>query len=80
MLPILAEHAIDASKRTQIILTTHSPQLLDAFTDAQPNTTVVRWKNGQTQLINLEPDRLAKWLKEYSLGSLFKSGELEDLQ
>lgn len=30
MLPIVAEYAVDASSRTQVILTTHSPQLLDA--------------------------------------------------
>ena len=31
MLPIVAEHAVDAALRSQVILTTHSPQFLDAF-------------------------------------------------
>ena len=80
MLPIIAEYAADAAERSQVILTTHSPQLLDAFGNLNPATTVVRWRNGQTSLDRLEKELLSKWLKEYSLGTLFKSGELEDLE
>jgi len=78
MLPIVAEYAVDASDRTQVILTTHSPQLLDAFKDVVPKTTVVKWSEGETVLQNVEGEQLDRWLKEYSLGSLFRSGELEN--
>ena len=78
MLPIIAEYAVDASERTQVILTTHSPQLLDAFKDVMPKTTVVGWSEGKTILKNVEGKQLEKWLKEFSLGSLFRSGELEN--
>ena len=78
MLPIIAEYAVDASDRTQVILTTHSPQLLDAFKDVVPKTTVVKWDEGETVLQNVEGEQLDRWLKEYSLGSLFRSGELEN--
>ncbi|MDH3892611.1 MAG: AAA family ATPase [candidate division Zixibacteria bacterium] len=78
MLPIVAEYAVEASQRAQIILTTHSPQFLDAFGTTQPVTTVVRWDNGETRLRNFDDDKLAEWLKEYSLGSYFQSGELEE--
>ena len=77
MLPIVAEYATDAATRTQVIFTTHSPQFLDAFGDTRPSTTVVKWCDGQTVLETLEPELLENWLTEYSLGSLFKSGELE---
>lgn len=77
MLQIVAEYAVDASQRTQIILTTHSPQLLDAFRDTQPVTTIVKWENGETHLRNFDGKKLEEWLKEYSLGSYFQSGELE---
>ncbi|MBA3240510.1 MAG: AAA family ATPase [Acidobacteria bacterium] len=77
MLPIIAEYAVDATLRAQVILTTHSPQLLDAFTDKNPTTTVAKWQDGETVLQNLSGDDLAYWLKEYTLGTLFKSGELE---
>ncbi len=77
MLPIIAEYAVDASRRTQVIFTTHSPQLLDAFTGTQPTTTVAQWQNGETTLKVLQGDQLAYWLQEYSLGALFRSGGLE---
>jgi predicted ATPase len=78
MLPIIAEHAVDASQRVQVILATHSPQFLDAFGDTQPVTTVVKWSDGETQLRNFDSDKLSRWLKEYSLGRYFESGELEE--
>jgi predicted ATPase len=79
MLPIIAEYAVEASKKTQVILTTHSPQLLDAFTETRPQTTVVQREEGETQLRVLDETMLSEWLDEYSLGSLFRSGELEEL-
>ncbi len=78
MLPIVAEYAIDASDRTQVILTTHSPQFLDAFREVVPTTTIVKWAEGKTELKNVEGQQLARWLKAYSLGALFCSGELEN--
>ena len=77
MLPIVAEYAVCASEQTQVILTTHSPQLLDAFRDVVPTTTVVRWVEGKTSLQNVKGEQLKRWLQTYSLGALFCSGELE---
>jgi predicted ATPase len=79
MLPIVAEYAVDAAERVQVILTTHSPQFLDAFDDTTPTTTVTKWANGETVLKTLSGEKLDRWLKEYSLGSLYGSGELEDM-
>ncbi len=79
MLPVVAEYAVDAAQRSQVILTTHSPQFLDAFGTHAPTTTVAIWQEGQSVLKVLEEETLRKWLEEYSLGSLFKSGELEGL-
>ena len=78
-LPIVAEYAVDAAERAQVILTTHSPQFLDAFEDTKPAATVAKWVNGQTILKTLKGEKLERWLKEYSLGSLYRSGELEDM-
>lgn len=77
MLPIIAEYAVDASLRTQVVFTTHSPQLLDAFTETKPTTTITKWQDGETVLHNISGDDLEYWLQEYKLGALFKSGELE---
>ncbi|MCF8210294.1 MAG: AAA family ATPase [Rhodoferax sp.] len=79
MLPLIAEFAVEASKRAQIIFTTHSPQFLDAFTEDRPTTTVAKWVDGETTLHTLDDAQLDYWLKEYSLGSLFQSGELEQM-
>jgi predicted ATPase len=79
MLPIVAEYAVAAADTAQIILTTHSPQFLDAFTDTQPTITVALSEQGETRLKNLNGEALAYWLEKYSLGTLFSSGELEDL-
>jgi len=79
MLPIIAEYSVDTAERVQVIFTTHSPQFLDAFGDVPPLTTVARWANGETVLKTLKGEKLERWLKEYSLGALYRSGELEDM-
>jgi predicted ATPase len=79
MMGIVAECAMDAATRTQLVLTTHSPEFLDAFRDTQPTITVAELVNGATKLTVKAEDDLAYWLKEYTLGDLFRSGELESV-
>lgn len=79
MLPIIAELAMDASRKTQVILTTHSPELLDAFGEDPPTTTVAQWTNGETCFSTIEWEKLKLWLKKYRLGEMLRSGELEAL-
>jgi predicted ATPase len=79
MFSILAELAQDAAERTQVVFTTHSPEFLDAFTGAPPTTTVAERVDGETRLKNVDGEELQRWLREYSLGSLFSSGDLEAL-
>ncbi len=79
MLPIIAEFAVEAATRTQVIFTTHSDQFLSAFRDTRPTVTIARWENGETTLTTLNDSELEYWLKDYSLGKLFRSGELENL-
>lgn len=66
MLPIVAELALKASEVTQVILTTGTPALLDAFPEI-PTTTIVNWQKGETILKSLSGDALEDWLVEYSL-------------
>jgi predicted ATPase len=79
LLPIIAELAAEASERTQVILTTCSPQLLDAFTGEPPTITVSKWIAGETRLSVLDGEELSRWLGHYSLGAMLCSGELEEL-
>lgn len=80
MLPIVAEYARDASRRAQVILTTHSPEFLDAFGGEPPTTTVVERVEGQTTLRVIAGDELSYWLDKYTLGELYRSKELEAMR
>ena len=80
MLPIVAEYAVQASTRTQVILATHSPSFLDAFSEHVPTTTVVEWIDGRTKLSVRSGDELDYWLKDYTLGELYRSGQLEAVE
>ncbi len=76
MLPIIAEYAAGAAARSQVILTTHSPAFLDAFR-VVPTVTVVNWSEGRTKLQVRSGEELAYWLKQYTLGEIYRTGELE---
>jgi predicted ATPase len=77
MLSVVAELAVDAAERTQVVLTTHSPELLDAFGKELPTTTVARWVDGSTELAVLDAEELSRWLGDYRLGASFRTNELE---
>jgi predicted ATPase len=77
MLPIVAEYARDAARRSQLILATHSPDFLDAFGADPPTTTIVERHDGQTSLRVVSGEDLSYWMKQYTLGELFRSRELE---
>jgi predicted ATPase len=79
MFPIIAEFAVEAARKKQVIFTTHSSQFLDAFREEPPTTTVIECMNGETRLTVLDEDRLREWLKHYSLGDLYETGELEGM-
>lgn len=79
MLAVVADLARAASERAQVILTTHSSQLLDAFSDEPPTVTVTARTEGQTTLAIVDEEELRRWLAEYSLGALHRSGELEEM-
>lgn len=74
----LAELLKEASERTQIVLTTHSVELVNQFSD-QPESVVVcerSLQDGSTQLQRLEPDALSVWLQKYRLGEAWQAGAL----
>lgn len=76
VLPKLADHLLAASRRTQLIVTTHSDVLVDAMS-AQPEAVVVCEKqNGATSMTRLAGDELQGWLQKYRLGELWIRGEL----
>lgn len=80
MLPIVAEYARQAAIKSQVILTTHSPDFLDAFGSNPPTTTIVESNEGESVLRVVAGDELSYWLKKYSLGELYRSKELEAMK
>ena len=72
----IADLLVDASTRTQLVVTTHSEILVDALHD-RPETVVVCEKHdGQTTMERLDPSKMAVWLEKYRLGDLWTSGQL----
>ena len=76
LLPTLSDLLVQASERSQLIVTTHSDVLVDALTDKPESIVVCEKYAGQTSMGRLDKDELAKWLAEYSLGNLWTSGQL----
>jgi predicted ATPase len=69
----LASLVKQASVKTQVILSTQSPLLLDHF---QPEDVLVADRvNGSTQFTRLESEKLSGWLEDYSLGQLWEKNE-----
>ena len=76
ILPTLADLLVEASTRTQLIVTTHSSALVDAFSDDPESVCVCEKVDGSTVIRRLARERLEVWLKDYSLGHLWASGEI----
>ncbi len=76
ILPKVADLLVEASTRTQLIVTTHSDILVDAMTERPEVVLVCEKHEGQTQIKRLSSDDLAVWLEKYRLGELWTRGEL----
>lgn len=71
---MLASMVKAASEKTQVILSTQSPLLLDQF---QPEDVLVADRDGDsTHFTRLDSEKLSAWLDEYSLGQLWEKNEL----
>ncbi len=72
---LLASVLQEASERMQIIVATHSPDLISYLQNADA-VVVAEAAEGWSTLKRLSQKELEHWLKEYSLGELWKSGEI----
>ncbi len=63
-----------ASRTSQIILSTQSPKLLDYF---KPEDVLVAELENDATTLNWidDPERLKVWLEDYSLGQLWENNE-----
>jgi predicted ATPase len=74
---IVAEALVDASERTQLIVTTHSEALIDALSERPEDVLITeRDAENSTQFRRLDKQQLSLWLEQYSLGRLWRMGEI----
>ena len=76
IIPTVAEMLVEASERTQIIVTTHSDILVDAISHIPEAVLVCEKERSSTTVVRLDEDELRVWLKKYSLGELWLRGDL----
>jgi predicted ATPase len=67
---VLAELIQAAAYKTQVIISTQSPALVDQF--LPEHVIVVNRENGASTFKRLNPEDLADWLQDYSLGELWQ--------
>ncbi len=76
ILPLLATILKEASRRTQLIITTHSDVLVDELTDMPDSVLVCEKEGGRTSIRRLDAGQLHDWLEKYTLGELWRKGEI----
>lgn len=76
VLPTLIELLKEAGTRTQLIITTHSADLIDELSDMPEAVLVCEKVNGSTQIKRLDRNELSVWLENYRLGQLWRRGDI----
>ena len=72
----IAELLIDASQRTQLIVTTHSDALISGLTDCPEAIIICERDEDGTKLRRLEAEQIKPWLDRYAIGDLWRMGEI----
>ena len=76
ILPTVSRLLLEASKHSQLIVTTHSDMLVDALTNEWWSIVVCEKRDGQTVMRRLDKEEMVAWLENYRLGELWSSGEI----
>lgn len=73
IIPEIAKLLVSASKRTQLIVTTHSKNLIDRLWE-DPESVVICEKDfdSSTEFKRLSMDKLERWLERYELGEIWE--------
>ena len=73
---VVGELLIEASARTQLIVTTHSDVLLDAMSEQPESVVVCERSEGETRVHRLDAEKLQPRLEKQTLSQLWHSGEI----
>jgi predicted ATPase len=76
VLPGVGELLLEAAKRCQIIVTTHSDVLVDAMSDSPDAVLIAERAAEGTTLRRLDAQALKPWLEKYRLGTLWTRGDI----
>lgn len=76
MIQPLAQLLISASARMQLIVTTHSSDLVDGLSESPDSVLICEKNAGSSTIKRLDSEDLAGWLDRYKLGQLWRTGEL----
>lgn len=76
MIPTLAELLRDAAGRTQLIVTTHSRDLIDCFTDTPEVVLVCEKQDGQTHIGPAHAPGMDAILQQTTLGTMWAEGHI----
>lgn len=72
----LARLLLSAAERMQLFVTTHSDALVDELSQTPDAVIVCEKHDGSSVLKRLDANELSKWLKRYTLGQLWRTGEI----
>ena len=72
----LTELLVEASARMQLIVSTHSDAILSALGDLVDSVLVCENHGHGTTVERLDAPRLAAWLNDYTLGDIWRIGEI----
>ncbi len=73
---LIAELLIEASAKTQLIVTTQSDALVSELTEHAESVLVCENGREGTELHRLESEKLQFWLEEYRLGDIWRIGKI----
>ncbi len=76
VMPTLAELLLQASERTQLIVTTHSADLVSELSHVPEAVVVCERDDEGSCMQRLDAAELKEWLDRYTLGDLWRMGEI----
>ena len=76
LMPRIVDLLLDASTRTQLVVTTHNDTIVDALNHRPESIVVCEKHNGQSEFKRLDRAELVHWMEDYRLGELWIKGAL----
>ena len=73
---LLVDLLVEASEKTQLVVTTHSDVLVSELTEQTESVLVCDYLEHGTTLERLDAEKLELWLKDYRLGEIWRCGKV----